>query len=302
MERPLIDRLLAAEGGGGGATPVLSGETARVWRVEADGEAYAVKITDAVKESAFASESADARVYAARWSNLVPAYEHLVAIGAPVPTLFAAGALVGRKKRFQILKWLEGEPDDFSDAWFAAAGEALAALHSSRRPFQGWVAMRRPYPTTWFSAVAASLSSRLALSKPHLPPGLARDLERRAGADFGELADPEAFVFSHTDGLQGVFERESDGWRLMGVIDIEDHQFTDQRFVLAGFELGHGFSGRTAPDAFWRTYEAATRLDPTYERFRRLFQCYLLLVWTHVFRARPAERERWIDLIAELVR
>ena len=42
---------------------------------------------------------------------------------------------------------------------------------------------------------------------------------------------------SHTDGFSAVLKQREVDWQVLGHIDVEDMQFTDRRFVLAGFEL-----------------------------------------------------------------
>lgn len=301
MDGELLDRLARARPGDAprGAVPLAGGEVGRVWRVEHEGIFYVVKLTPARKESPYAREAADDRVYGARWSNLLPAYERLSATAVPVPTLFASGALVGRRLNFEIMEWLEGAADDHSDGWFEAAGAALGALHACTRRHQGWVGMRRPYPEPWPAAFARSYASRLERVAGVLPPALHRGLSRLSAEDLSELGEPAHYVLSHTDGLQGVFASDAGKWRLRGVVDIEDHQFTDQRFVLAGFELGHAFHGRSPPASFWSAYGRFSAVEPTYGRFRRLFQSYYLLVWTAVFENRPAEREACLRLLRD---
>ncbi|HEY3887850.1 MAG TPA: hypothetical protein VGL73_04695, partial [Caulobacteraceae bacterium] len=93
---------------------------------------------------------------------------------------------------------------------------------------------------------------------------------------------------------QGVMARRGGGWTLRGVIDIEDHQFTDQRFVLAAFELGHAVNGHDVPPDFWAAYTAGRPLDPSYATFKPLFQLYYLLVWTWVLKDRPALKDNCI--------
>jgi hypothetical protein len=89
--------------------------------------------------------------------------------------------------------------------------------------------------------------------------------------------DPVHFVLSHGDGLQGMLVRGGNGWGLAGVIDIEDHLFTDQRFALSVYEMGLGDA--PVSDIFWVAYRQQASLDETYWQFRPLFQLYALLDW-----------------------
>jgi hypothetical protein len=196
-----------------------------------------------------------------------------------------------------ILDFVDGDADDYSAAWFSALGEALRALHAIRRPFQGWVAMDRPYREPWSAAFPASFRSVLALATPVIGEALARAALARAADKLAAFADPPTFVFSHTDGFQGLFRRAGDAWTLAGVVDIEDHQFTDPRFVLAGLELQHACAGRPLPAAFWDAYGPA---EPDYERHKPLFQLYYLSVWARVLQGQPEAFARCVEMLEGL--
>jgi fructosamine-3-kinase len=274
--------------------PLTGGEVGAVFRVEADTCAYVVKFVRLVDEPSYADEPVDDRVYGARWSNLGPASALLAAHDIPAATVRATGSLPERGLAYAILDFLGGEPDDFSPAWFAAVSAALGRMHAITRANQGWVGMHTPYPTPWTTAFGQSFRARLAATAPLLPTGLRDAVAARAEALLTDLTEPGEFVFSHTDGFQGVMARHGKGWTPRGVIDIEDHQFTDQRFVLAGFELGHAINGRQVPADFWRAYTAVRPVEPGYATFKPLFQLYYLLVWTWVLKDRPALKDNCI--------
>jgi fructosamine-3-kinase len=261
------------------------GEVGRVYRVDTDRGSYVVKLVGGGPERAFADEPRGDRVYGSRWSNLRPAYDLLRAEGVATPILRASGKRDGLG--YAILDYLDGDANDHSEAWFACLGEALGRLHRITRGFQGWVGMDRPYAEPWTSAFAADLQVRLERARPHLPAQLHAAVAARAKAMVGALDDPPAFVFSHEDGFQGVLGKHDGAWALLGVVDIEDHQFTDQRFVLSGFELSHAIDGRTVPPIFWSAYTARTRVSPSYATLRPMFQIYYLAVWVWVLSDRP---------------
>jgi fructosamine-3-kinase len=271
--------------------PLTGGEVGSVFRVDTDTRAYVVKFVRLVDEPAFADEPVNDRVYGARWSNLRPASALLEAHGIAAAAVRALGALPEQGLAYAILDYLAGDADDHSPAWFAGVGAALGRMHGVTRPYQGWVDMPTPYPTTWTAAFAEGFRARLAETAPLLAPGLRDTVGSRADGLLADLTEPGEFVFSHTDGFQGVMVRRGGAWMLRGVIDIEDHQFTDQRFVLAGFELGHAVNGRDLPPDFWRAYTAARPVDPSYTTFKPLFQLYNLLVWAWVLRDRPALKD-----------
>jgi fructosamine-3-kinase len=281
--------------------PLTGGEVGHVFRVETDAGVFAVKLVRLGKDPAFVDEPVDNRVYGARWSNLGPASALLAANGIAAAAVRATGALPERGFAFAILDFVAGDADDFSPAWFAGVGAALGRMHAIKRAYQGWVDMPAPYPERWTAAFARSFRSRLAETAPLLASGLERIVSIRAEGLLVELTEPCDFVFSHTDGFQGVMASSGQAWILRGVIDIEDHQFTDQRFVLAGFELGHAAGGREVLPDFWRAYEAVRSVDPSYETFKPLFQLYYLLVWTRVLSDRPILKGRCIARMEAIV-
>ncbi len=274
--------------------PLTGGEVGNVFRVETDAGVYVVKFIRLVDEPAFADEPVDNRVYGMRWSNLGPASTLLAAHGVAAAAVRATGALPERGLAYAILDYLAGDDDDHSPAWFAAVGATLGGMHTITRAYQGWVDMPAPYPATWTAAFAQSFRARLAETAPLLATGLRDAVGARAKGLLADLTEPGEFVFSHTDGFQGVMARRGEAWTLSGVIDIEDHQFTDQRFVLAGFELGHAVNGREVPADFWRAYTAVRPVHPTYATVKPLFQLYDLLVWAWVLKDRPPLKDNCI--------
>jgi fructosamine-3-kinase len=289
MSLRLIQGLLAAHLGveADALEPLAGGQVGRVWRADVAGRRYVVKLVRAGAEPSFADEPRDNRVYGARWSNLEPAYRALKSAGVATPTLHASGIVEG--EGFAILDYLAGGVDDYSEGWFAVVGESLGRLHGVRRAYQGWIGMDAPLTEGWAEAFTLSLRSRFEDVRPYLTPGQAALAARRI-AEWGPLDEPGEFVLSHTDGFQGVLARGAGGgWRLDGVIDIEDHQFTDRRFVLAGLELGHAIAGRLdLPGAFWAAYRAAAGVGEELMGRWRLFQLYYLLVWIRVLQGQDA--------------
>ena len=288
MHEDLIGRLLRKRIGveAGAIRPLTGGEVGRVFRVDAGGVFYVVKFVEALSEPPFSDEPVDDRVYGSRWSNLVPAHTLLKANGIAVPALHAQGTVADEKLNYAILDYLDGDPDDGSPAWSACVGRALGRMHNLVRSYHGWVDMRPADAVHWPSAFATSFKGWQSRGNGHLSPALLHAVARRCEPLLAALNAPDHFVFSHTDGFQGILKKAGD-WALLGVIDIEDHQFTDQRFVLAGFELSRAFYGPFDP-GFWDAYQAVKPIDASYQAFKPLFQAYYLLVWTWVFRGRPS--------------
>jgi hypothetical protein len=247
-----------------------------------------VKLVAASDEPAFADEPSDNRVYGARWSNLRPAHKALAARGVRAPALYGTGDLDAEGLRYAVMEYLDGDADDHSPEWFAVVGQALGQVHGVTRDCQGWVGLDAPLADDWSTAFGKSFRHRLREAGPLLGPDLHQAVAACAGEQLRGLQDPPSFVLSHTDGFQGVLKKTGDGWACVGHIDIEDFQFTDQRFVLAGLELSHALAGRSVPSDFWDAYLPAVDLAPGYRRVRDLFQTYYLLVWAWVLRDQAA--------------
>ena len=279
--------------------PLSGGQVGQVLRADTDGASFVVKLVAALPEPSFAEEPRDRRVYGSRWSNFAPAYELLRHNGIAVPKLHGTGTADG--VHYAVMDFLDGDADDYSPAWFAALGGSLGRLHRITRGYQGWVAMDELYRESWPQAFAASLRERFEETKPLLDRTLAAAIDRLI-AIHGAISEPASFAFSHTDGFQGVFRRDAGGWNLLGVVDIEDHAFTDPRFVLAGVELSHAFAEREVPTSFWQAYEREASPPADLAALKDVFQLYYLLVWTRVLKDQPEMFARCRVLLAGLMR
>lgn len=281
-------------------TTLVGGQVGHVYRVDTANKSYVVKLVDMWHEPSFSEEERDDRVYGSRWSNLLPAYELLQKSSIEVPKLHASGSLESEKLNYEILDYLKGDPDDFSVEWFEAVGNALGSIHKVTRAYQGWIGMETPYIESWSDAFTKSLESQLEQAKPYLSTELHAQVTEFV-AQHESITEPEAFVLSHTDGFQGVLKKEGTNWELVGVVDIEDYQFADQRFVLVGLELAHATERRIVPNEFWTAYSEQTAVDPTFDTYKNLFQIYYLLVWSRVLKDQPESLKKCIDKLSELV-
>lgn len=281
-------------------TTLVGGQVGHVYRVDTLHNSYVVKLVDVWPELSFFEESRNARVYGSRWNNLLPAYALLEKSDIPIPKLYTSGSLKSENIHYEILEYLSGNPDDYSVGWFAAVGKALGTIHKISRPYQGWVDIERPYTECWSDAFTQSLESQLGQARLCLPTELHAQITKHISKS-EQITEPGVFVLSHTDGFQGVLRKEGAKWDLVGVIDIEDHQFTDQRFVLSGFELSHTLEKRTTPNEFWTMYSEQIPIDPTFDTYKKLFQIYYLLVWSRVLKDQPGPFKKCVDKLSELV-
>ena len=277
---------------------------------------FAIKIVNSEKEKSFRDESSDNRVYGSRWSNLKPAQQLLTENGFVVPKIFSIGALKSYRKNYSIMEFIEGEPvvdllktQDASriKQLHGLAGDVLGKMHKIKRDFQGWVDMKCPYDKDWEIAFFESFNSHLknAIEKnSYISHNKSRILEF-VSQKRKLWANPNKFVFSHTDGFQGLSKLEKGNWTLTSIIDCEDNQFTDQRFVLSGLELALEFENKTLHSKFWERYKQHTDIDPGHLNLKGVFKLYYLLSWTPVAydsgRHTFTEQDRGISRIENLI-
>ncbi len=267
-------------------TSLTGGMVGYVFRIETEQVSYVLKLYEKTDEI----ETIDDRVYGSNYKNLLPAHRLLTENEVPTPRIHASGET--REYVYAVFDFLEG--DEASDEIINSPAYAitLAKVHSIHRAYQGWVMKTEPYTTAWREAFVESIQSRLRDLQDIIDMNLYTRVQGYIASNISNLKDPEHFVLSHTDGLQALFSDTGGDWSLSGVIDIEDYQFTDQRFVLAGVTLMQKFHKYTLTDTFWSTYKEHTQFDPTFQQFESLFQVYYLLVWTKVHpKGSPAQQE-----------
>ncbi len=279
--------------------PLTGGQVGSVYCVETSGQSYVVKLVENCSELEFSEEDRDDRVYGSRWSNLLPAHTLLKNNGIAVPQLYDSGYIESHDLNFVIMDYLDGSNDHTSE-WFSTVGATLGAMHSVTRSYQGWVGMSTPLSENWSIAFTKSLRSQLEQARSHLPIELYSKVREYLHGTI-LISEPEKFVLSHPDGFQGVVKKEDSGYRLIGVVDIEDYHFTDQRLVLAGFELSELLQERVVPEEFWEAYERLVTIDSTFPTSKKTFQIFFLLVWIRVQNADPIPYQRYIRHLSNLV-
>ena len=332
--RTTLERLVSDQLNGvlHSAAPIAGGHSGFVFRVEAEDaqgpRVLCIKLTPWFEEPTYDALPAGERVYGTRLSNFDAAHETMRAAGIAVPTLYASGTVgsvadnepteAGNNPRFfyQIMDLVEGvEVRTFlsegthneMDSLHGLVGETLGRLHQITRAYDGWVAQSTPYATDWshaffvsFQAVierACEVNEEIRANRATLSSFLC--------AHEAIWTPPAEFVFSHVDGFQGMVQFVDRAWHLTGIIDIEDHSFTDARFVLAGHELALSFEERDAPDAFWAGYQRFKPVPKSYGELRNFFQIYYLLDWLpgcyNNWRSEPEKQASTIRYFEEII-
>ena len=247
------------------------------------------------------------RVYGSRATSFRAAYALLQQHAIPLPRLYAALAPQPELPfHCYVMERLPGEDVQTIRARLSGASQArldavvgqhLGAIHSITRPYDGWADLSAPHALRWRDAFFTALHAILDRACVHAAIAERRQqIAQTFDQHAADWVEPSQFVLSHCDGLQGILVPDATSWSLTGVIDIEDHCFTDQRFALAVYEVTMGHA--PLQDSFWEAYQQRTVLDSTYAQFRPLFQLYVLLDWLGNV---PPTRQDDIDELAQQI-
>lgn len=275
---------------------LIGGMVGDVFKIDTIDQSYVLKLD--VKSSEV--ETLDDRVYGSNRDNLLPTYELLQERGIATFELYAEGETANNTfSIFSLLEGVETTAEITNDPIYA---KTLAQIHSVQRPYQGWVMNQEPYKMSWKSAFTKSIISRLEDVEEILSEALYIETKKFIEINIINLDDPDQFVLSHLDGLQALFKRNSTGWALSGVIDVEDYQFTDQRFVLSGITLMEKFGAYSLSGQFWSTYENLVKIDESFKQFENLFQVYYLLVWIKVHTGNDDSQEECISVLKTTIK
>ena len=233
-------------------------------------------------------EQATNRVYGSRATSFAAAYTLLHAHAIPLPQLYAACTpQPALPYSGEVMTRFAGEVVRTGGARLSGTsrvsldhlvGRYLGAIHRITRSYYGWADLQVPYPQSWRDTFFTALHIILERACVHTAILQHR---RRISEAIDQYAaswiDPAQFVLSHGDGLQGMLVPHGSSWILNGVIDIEDHCFTDPRFALAVYEVIMNHA--PLEESFWEAYQEHSPLDDTYTHLRPLFQIYVLLDW-----------------------
>ncbi len=275
-----------------------------------------IKFVHSEAELEYNEETIDNRVYGSRWSNLKPSHELLSVNKLPVPQLLGDGSTENGDESYVIMEYISGkatkdllllEDTPAIEELHELVGDTLGKMHAITRDFQGWVNMHEAYEKKWKDAFFESIVNHVERASKH---NKFVAINRDKIAVFIEKMkqdwiDPQTFVFSHTDGFQGMAEYYDDEWKLNGIIDVEDNEFTDQRFVLAGHELIMEYSKKEVLPEFWEAYQAHNKVEESFDKSKNLFKLYYVLCWTSVasegWRGTPEEQVKAFGRLEELI-
>mgnify|MGYP001587282076 CR=1 FL=1 len=253
---------------------------------------FVVKFVENKQEPSFEQEEIDNRVYGARWSNLKPSYDLLKQHNLPVAELKSIKS--EGKYNYSVTEFLEGDSlkdlmlkDDTQELakLHSMVGDQLGKMHAITRDYFGWVDMQKPYDKNWKDSFFESCQSHLqnACANHDFIKQREQQIQTFLEQRKNDWTDPKQFVFSHTDGVQGIAMMENNQWQLNGFIDVEDNMFTDQRFVLAGHEMVLEWSNKVILPEFWEQYQNHIAVDETFQKTKSLFKLYYLISWTWAF-------------------
>lgn len=249
-----------------------------IFRVKTDAHDLVVKFP-AVNESTNAPED---RIYGSDAKNFLPAYNLLKEHGLPVPHMYQHGVVDG--KEYVVIDFIEGVSVREHLAYnniasleplHAQVGSLFGKMHTITRSYFGNIEAKSN--DRFGDVFAQAFDVELGKLKGLVDEALSTRIVAFVTEHLPHLDESKQFVLSHLDGFQGIAQGSN-----ITIIDIEDHQFTDQRFVLAGHELSLEIEGKQTPESFWNEYKAETSIPKNYFNTKSLFQLYYLIVWMHV--------------------
>jgi len=264
-----------------------------VMKIETEKGTFVVKLIANEPPAPIAEEDVSDRVYGGRWTEFQPAYDAMKNANLPLPTIHATGYTEDESQYFILMDYIAGESvreymseADTDEKLHHTTGQTFGKLHTITRDYQGWVSMETPYETPWGEAFFSALDKQIdeIEDSNHLPTETIAKLRTFSNNQKDTWIEPDSFVLSHLDGFQGIASKQGEDWSMDSIIDIEDHQFTDQRFVLCGHELAMEAEGTKLPDSFWEGYKSTKEINSTFEQSKPLFKLYYLSVWLCVFR------------------
>jgi hypothetical protein len=264
-----------------------------VMKVETEKGTFVVKLIANEPPAVIEDEDVSDRVYGGRWTEFESALNAMKEASLPLPTIHATGYTEDDSQYFILMDYVAGESvrefmseAETDESLHRVTGETFGKLHSVTRDYQGWVSMETPYDTSWGEAYFLALDNQIdeIEKNSYLSPDVIAKLRTFTGSQKEAWIEPINFVLSHLDGFQGIASKQGNEWSIDSIVDIEDHQFTDQRFVLCGHELAMETEGKKLPNSFWEGYSSTKEIDPTFEQHKSLFKLYYLSVWLCVFK------------------
>ncbi|WP_234300696.1 phosphotransferase, partial [Sphaerospermopsis aphanizomenoides] len=254
-------------------------------------------------------DSLQNRVYGSCISSFNAVYKYLQQYQIPLPHLYASHTPSADIPFYcQLMEYLPGQEvniaikiisEEQQSTLQQFLGMHLGVIHNITRSYDGWVDLAIPHLLSWREAFFTTLHQNLDDACQHQAIAVQKTTILQAIAHYLAFwTDPSEFVLSHVDGVQGMIVLTSTGWQLTGVVDIEDHYFTDQRFVLAGYELQLETNNNAVLSSFWNAYQIQKAVDPTYWQLRPLFQLYYLLSWVS---NKPLEQQQIIERLGQQI-
>jgi|SRR3989344_264451 len=252
---------------------------------------FIVKLSKIIGAWSLKEERPEQRVYGGRSRSFENVYKLLINNKIPTFKLLSYGLPTKEVPYFyQVLSRLEGfsirEHLTLSNCanknnLLKLSGTELGKLHLITRSYDGWVGQKKPYTIKWKDSFLKALDIRLHhfLKSNYLSLQQKQELIFFIKEKKRKWTNPKEYVLSHVDGLQGMAEYRNKKWIFSGHIDLEDYRFTDQRFVLAGLEIGSNYSIKDAPRDFWEGYLKFKKVDRSFHVLKDLFKLFYFMSW-----------------------
>lgn len=252
---------------------------------------FIVKLSKKIGSNLLQLERPEQRVYGGRSVCFKSSFDLLVNNNIKTFKLFSHGLptedipffyqLISKLDGFSLREYLVLDNYSNKNDLLKLSGMEFGKLNRITRDYDGWANQKDPYLTKWESSFFLALEIRLyhLINNKYLSKVGIKKINIFILNKKKKWTDPKEYVFSHVDGMQGMVDYVNNKWVFNGHIDLEDYRFTDQRFVLAGLEIGANYSIGPISDVFWDGYLKFKKVDKSFDDLKDLFKLYYFMSW-----------------------
>lgn len=176
-------------------------------------------------------EHVDDRVYWSNYKNFKAAYNLLKINGIQTFNLLKTWEISHYEYLIcSLLDWIEANQDVIQDSIFL---ETLTKVHKITREYQWWVCNEDSYKIDWKDAFTQSIYSRLADTSNIIEQDVYDWIKKYIDQKINKLQNPNRYVLSHLDWLQGMFTKFWDRWlyQVLLMLKITNSQIRDLYFL-----------------------------------------------------------------------
>ncbi|MDO8486173.1 MAG: hypothetical protein Q7S77_00525 [Candidatus Staskawiczbacteria bacterium] len=252
---------------------------------------FIVKLSKKIGADFLQLERPEQRVYGGRSVSFKSSFDLLInsniktfkllSCGLPTEDIPYFHQLISKLEGYSLREYLVLDNYPNREDLLRLSGMEFGKLNQITRSYDGWANQKDPYLTKWKNSFFLALEIRLdhLINNKYLSKEEIKKINIFILNKKKKWTDPKEYVFSHVDGIQGMVDYIDSEWVFNGHIDLEDYRFTDQRFVLAGLEIGANYSIDSISNSFWDGYLKFKKVDKSFNDLKDLFKLYYFMSW-----------------------